>query len=317
MFKIIYFEQVHKIIGFMPTVLQIIIESRIDLSIRQAASVYFKNEIYYYWEEKEAKNNQIPYHIHEQDRDLIRNSIVDAIVMSQAELIRSNLAVSLHYIIKVDFPERFPILVDKINQHLDVSNHWLGALIALLQLAKNYEYKTNSEKEPLIEALKIIAPRLYSIMVELLPDNSEQSVLIQKTILKIIFILTQYSLPLSIFNQEFFLQWMVIIRQILDRPVPDEVNKVDAEERYDLPWFKAKKWALHIIVRIFDRYGLHKVGTLEYKTFGRWYIETFSHGFIQVILKMLEEYSQNIYLPQRVLQECINYLIHWYNSICR
>lgn len=295
----------------MPTVLQIIIESRIELPIRQAAAVYFKNEVYYYWEEKEPKNNQIPYHIHEQDRDIIRNSIVDAIVMSNAELITNNLAMSLNYIIKFDFPDRWPTLVDKINQHLEISNHWLGALTALLQLGKNYEYKTNTEKEPLINALKIIAPRLYSIMVEILPDNSEQSVLIQKTILKIIYILTQFSLPLTIFNRDFFLQWMVIIRQVLDRPVPDEVNKVDVEQRYDLPWYKAKKWSLHIIVRIFDRYGLHKIGTAEYKSFGRWYIETFSHGFIQVILKMLEEYSQNIYIPQRVLQECINYLINW------
>lgn len=301
-------EQIHKIIGFLPTVLQIVMETNIELPVRQAAVIYFKNEVYNYWQEKDSKNNQQPYSIHEQDRALIRNSIIDALVLS-TEVIRNSLSMALNYIIKYDFPEKL-IVTDKIVLYLQTtdSNNWMGALIVLLELAKNYEYKNNISKAPLLDVMKVLGPIIYKMMAQILSDNSEHMVLMQKMILKIIFIITQYSLPLTLFTEEFFTQWMEIIRQVLDRPVPAEVNNFDIEERYELPWYKAKKWALHIIVRIFERYGPSKGQSKEYKNFGRWYMETFSMGMIQVILKMLDQYNQKMYLPQRVLQQCINYL---------
>nr|SZF06517.1 importin-7 isoform X1 [Psoroptes ovis] len=301
-------EQIHKIIGFLPTVLQIVMETNIELPVRQAAVIYFKNEVFNHWESKESKNNQQIFSIHEQDRQLIRNSIIDALVLS-TDVIRNSLSLALNYIIKYDFPHKFTV-TDKIVYYLQTNdpNNWMGALMVLMELAKNYEYKNNEQKQPLLDVMKILAPILYKMMIEILPDNSEHKVLMQKTILKIIFIITQYSLPLSLFTEEFFTQWMEIIRQVLDRPVPNEVNNFDIEERYELPWYKSKKWALHIIVRIFERYGPSKGQSKEYKQFGRWYMETFSVGIIQVILKMLDQYNQKVYLPQRVLQQAINYL---------
>lgn len=303
-------EQIHKIISFLPSILQIVMDTNIELPIRQAAVIYFKNEINQYWEEKKSKNNVIQYHVHEQDRELIRNSIIDALVLSP-DVIRNNLSSALNHIIKLDYPTRWTGIVDKIVFYLQTPepNNWMGALLALMQLARAYEYKIISDKSPLLDALKVIAPLVYKLMVNLMPDNSENSVLIQKTILKIIFIITQYSLPLSLFTNEFFTQWMEIIRQVLDRPVPPEVNDVDIEGRPELPWYKAKKWALHIVVRIFERYAPCKNQAKQYKPFGKWYLETFSMGMIQVICKMLDQYHQNVYLPPRVLQQCINYLI--------
>ncbi|OTF78103.1 importin-7-like protein [Euroglyphus maynei] len=287
-------EQIHKIIGFLPTVLQIVMESNFELPVRQAAVIYFKNEVFNYWQEKETKNNQPPYSIHEQDRALIRNSIIDALVLS-TDVIRNSLSMALNYIIKYDFPEKL-VITDKIVLYLQTTdpNKWMGALIVLLELAKNYEYKNNINKAPLLDVMKVLGPIIYKMMVEILPNNSEHMVLMQKTILKIIFIITQYSLPLTLFTEEFFTQWMEIIRQVLDRPVPPEVNNFDIEERYELPWYKAKKWALHIVVRIFERYGPSKGQSKEYKHFGRWYMETFSMGMIQVILKLLDQYNQKI-----------------------
>ncbi|KAJ6221341.1 hypothetical protein RDWZM_007153 [Blomia tropicalis] len=303
-------EQIHKIIGFLPTIQQIIMETSIELPIRQAAAIYFKNEICSYWLDKEPKNGmlQLPYSIHEQDRALIRNSIVDSVVASP-DAIRISLSVALNYIIKHDFPDKWTNIIDKIVVYLQTNepNNWTGALMAMQQLIKNYEFKNNTEKAPLLDAMKLLGPIIYKMMVNLLPDNSETSVSLQKMILKIIFILTQYSLPLSLFTNEFFTQWMEIIRQVLDREVPPEVNNVDIEERYELCWYKCKKWAIHTLVRIFERY-CSKTAQKEYKSFGAWYIKTFSVGIIQVILKMLDQYSQNVYLPPRVLQQCINYL---------
>lgn len=147
---------------------------------------------------------------------------------------------------------------------------------------------------------------MYQLCVRLLPDQSEQSVLLQKQILKIYFALTQvsiatkeweffqltlyqtfivvtapmytthtqwfsihiyslhsyylfvclllqYSLPLDLISREAFSQWMEIVRAVADRPVPEQTNAVDEEDRVDLPWWKCKKWALHILHRMFER----------------------------------------------------------------
>ena len=66
--------------------------------------------------------------------------------------------------------------------------------------------------------------------------------------------MTQYHLPTDLLGTEQFTQWMEVIRQIVDRTVPEQTLQVDEEERPDLPWWKAKKWALHILARIFERF---------------------------------------------------------------
>lgn len=49
-----------------------------------------------------------------------------------------------------------------------------------------------------------------------------------------------------------FAQWMEICRLVIDR-VPPDLSHIDEDDRPDLPWWKAKKWAIHIITRMFER----------------------------------------------------------------
>lgn len=52
------------------------------------------------------------------------------------------MAVCLITVIKQDFPGRWVGIVDKVNLYLQTPNNndsWLGALLALYQLVKNYE----------------------------------------------------------------------------------------------------------------------------------------------------------------------------------
>lgn len=66
----------HKIFGFTPTLLNILIEPSVDISIRQAAVLCFKNNVSEFWRAEEEND----FTIHEQDKQIIRNSIVTAIV---------------------------------------------------------------------------------------------------------------------------------------------------------------------------------------------------------------------------------------------
>lgn len=73
-------------------------QNNLEQPVRQAGSIYLKNVIINNWVDNETKSGgggggggqqqqQIPFFIHEQDRGMIRGSIVDAVVHSP-DLIR-------------------------------------------------------------------------------------------------------------------------------------------------------------------------------------------------------------------------------------
>lgn len=213
-------------------------------------------------------------------------------------------------IVKNDFPDRWTQIVDKISIFLQNPdpNLWPGALLCLYQLVKNFEFRKGPDRAPLNEAMNMLLPMIHQLYVRLLPDDSESSVSLQKQILKIFFALTQYTLPLDLITRETFSQWMEIVRCVADRPVPEACNQIDEEERPHLPWWKCKKWALHILFRMYERYGAPGNVTKEYQEFAEWYLQTFSQGILTVLLKILDQYRNKIYVAPRVLHETLNYI---------
>lgn len=321
-------EQVHKIIGFTPALLQIVLNPQFEIHIRQAASIYLKNNVNKYWEAQSAQAadlnhgvtatpqsaSEIEFKIHEQDKQVIRDAIVDAIVqLSDQKMLSSHLSMVANMIIKHDFPHQWPGVIDKINMYLQLpdANKWSGALVTLYQLAKIFEYKTIADRQPFIEALKILLPIIYQRMTDLIQKDplSEQSCQLQKQILKIFHATIQYSLPLVVLTREVFSGWMELVLEVAKREINEDLQKnVDTDERPSLIWWKCKKWSLHLLTRIFERYGSPGHVNKEYKEFADWYIKTFSGVVVQTIVKILELYARNTYVSPRVMQQTLNYL---------
>lgn len=109
---------------------------------------------------------------------------------------------------------------------------------------------------------------------------------------------------------------MEICRQIIDRPAPDSSN-LDDEDKLELPWWKAKKWATHIMSRMFERYGSPgNVVSKEYEPFSQWYLTTFSAGVLEVQLKVLDQFRNKVYVSPRVLTDILTYLkLAWVDSL--
>lgn len=103
--------------------------------------IYLKNLITTNWATREPDNNgPVPFSIHEQDRAMIRDAIVDAVVHAP-DIIKTQLAVCISSIVKHDFPGRWTQIVDKITIYLQNpdASCWPGVLLALYQLVKNFE----------------------------------------------------------------------------------------------------------------------------------------------------------------------------------
>ncbi|XP_054844381.1 importin-8 [Eublepharis macularius] len=303
--------QSYKIINFAPSLLQIIVSDQVEFPVRQAAAIYLKNMVTQYWPDREPPPGEVifPFNIHENDRQQIRDNIVEGIIRSP-DLVRAQLTMCLRAIIKHDFPGHWTAVVDKIGYYLQSPNSgsWLGSLLCLYQLVKTYEYKKAEERDPLIAAMQIFLPRIQQQMIQLLPDNSHYSVLLQKQILKIFYALVQYALPLQLVNNQTMTQWMEIFRTVIDRNVPAETLQIDEDDRPELVWWKCKKWALRIVARLFERYGSPGNVTKEYFEFSEFFLKTYAVGIQQVLLKILDQYRQKEYVAPRVLQQTLNYL---------
>ncbi|KAG9331809.1 hypothetical protein JZ751_016963 [Albula glossodonta] len=170
----------HSQVNFVSTLLQVTMSEQLDLPVRQAGVIYLKNMVTQYWSEGdsagegEAPTNNIP----EEDRQFIRDNIVEAIIHSP-ERIRVQLTTCIHHMIKHDYPGKWTAIVDKIGFYLQSDNSagWLGILLCLYQLVKNYEYKKPDERSPLVAAMQIFMPMLKDRFIQLLPDPSSDSVL--------------------------------------------------------------------------------------------------------------------------------------------
>ncbi|XP_071956565.1 importin-7-like [Antedon mediterranea] len=305
--------EIHKIIGFAPHLLQVVMVDEVQFPVRQAGVIYLKNMIVQFWQEREpdpkADPREVLFSIHENDRALIRENIIEAIIRAP-ELVRVQLAVCLRNILKHDYPGRWTGIVQKtihVLQSKDL-NAWYGALIGVYQLVKNYEYKKPNEREPLNHAIKFIQPLMYDCVMLLKHDQSEAAMHMKKQILKIFYALTQYFLPLDLINEEIFTKWMKVFQEIVEAEIPPETSQVLVDDRPELIWWKTKKWALHILARMFERYGSPGNVIKDYNKFSEWYLKTFSPQILTTLLKVLDQYRQQQYISPRVLQQSLNYV---------
>uniref|UniRef100_A0A8C9WJC5 Importin 7 n=1 Tax=Scleropages formosus TaxID=113540 RepID=A0A8C9WJC5_SCLFO len=270
----------HSQVNFVSTLLQVTMSDNLDLPVRQAGVIYLKNMVTQYWSEGDpAGGENAATNIPEEDRQFIRDTIVEAIIHSP-ERIRVQLTTCIHHMIKHDYPGKWTAIVDKIGfyLHSDDSTGWLGILLCLYQLVKNYEYKKPEERSPLVAAMQIFMPMLKDRFIQLLPNPSSDSVLVQKQIFKILYALFQ------------------------------ETLQVDEDDRPELPWWKCKKWALHILARLFERYGSPGNTTKEYTEFAELFLKGYAVSAQQVLLKVLYQYKEKQYVAPRVLQQTLNYI---------
>ncbi len=162
--------QVEKIIGFAPSLLQIVMNEQVEAPVRQAGAIYFKNLVGAHWMDREVGPDpreaaNLPFSIHEQDRALIRDVLVEANVRS-TEALRIQLSICISMVARHDFPGRWPQVVDKVSIYLQNPDPagWPGALASLYQLVKNYEYRKKEERAPLYDAMNLLLPQVNQEM---------------------------------------------------------------------------------------------------------------------------------------------------------
>ncbi|XP_004492039.1 importin beta-like SAD2 [Cicer arietinum] len=290
--------------------LQIIVDNNCDMGVRQVASIHFKNFVAKNW----SPDSDAQQHILQSDKDLVRDHIL-MFVTQVPPLLRAQLGECLKTIIHSDYPEQWPRLLDWVKHNLQDQQVY-GALFVLRILSRKYEFKSDEERTPVYRIVEETFPHLLNIfnrLVQIVNPSLEIADLI-KLICKIFWSSIYLEIPKLLFDQNIFNAWMVLFLNVLERPVPSEGQPVDPELRKSWGWWKVKKWTVHILNRLYTRFGDLKLQNPETKAFAQMFQKHYAGKILECHLNLLNVIRAGGYLPDRVINLILQYLS---NSISR
>ncbi|KAG0567157.1 hypothetical protein KC19_7G115500 [Ceratodon purpureus] len=294
--------------GHLVGLLQIIVATHVDLSIRQVASIYFKNVTARDWMPREPV---VVPKISDTDKATVRENLMEAIVQAPS-IIRVQLGECLKTVIHADYPEQWPALLPAIFNNLKSQDQQrvFGALYALRILTRKYEFKDEEERMPVYTIINTTFPVLLEILNHLiaLPNPAIEVADLIKLILKIFWSSAYLEIPKVLHDVNTFTAWMSSFHNLLERPVPVEGQPTDPDLRKVWGWWKVKKWTLHIMNRLYNRFGDPKMSKPENKAFAQMFQKNFAGRFLELYMKLLSVVRENGYLPDRVINLALQYL---------
>ncbi|KAK7295628.1 hypothetical protein RJT34_18539 [Clitoria ternatea] len=290
--------------------LQIIVDNNCDMGVRQVASIHFKNFIAKNWSPHDSDAQQIL----PSDKDVVRDHVL-VFVTQVPQLLRLQLGECLKTIIHSDYPEQWPRLLDWVKHNLQDQQVY-GALYVLRILSRKYEFKSDEERVPVYRIVEETFPHLLNIftgLVQIVNPSLEVADLI-KLICKIFWSSIYLEIPKLLFDQNIFNAWMMLFLNILERPVPSEGQPADPENRKTWGWWKVKKWTVHILNRLYTRFGDLKLQNPENRAFAQMFQKHYAGKILECHLNLLNVIRVGGYLPDRVINLILQYLS---NSISR
>lgn len=321
--------------GSTVLLLQVAAEKQVQFEVRQAASIQLKNICRECWAERlnfagcplsDADGKKSPL-LADGDKNLIRPSLIAALLDEPEKSLRDLLAETLHTIVIHDFPERWsdliPTLLHTVQQGATDPSQALrvhNALLALRKVCKRYEYKSKEQRGPLNEIVAAAFPLLLPLAQRLSsPDeNSLEAAMVLKQILKIFWSSTQFYLPggdAALKNPQSMQPWLDILQHALVKKLPEEGTGLEPrgqptsiEERNAWPWWKVKKWAVQIMSRLFSRYGIPTYAEEDAKVFAQYFSQTVATQFLGPVCETLNLRPSGQFCTDRVVHLCLTYI---------
>ncbi|XP_047315810.1 importin beta-like SAD2 [Impatiens glandulifera] len=287
--------------------LQIVVDGNCDMGVRQVASIHFKNFIGKNWSplDSDEQSKILP-----SDKDLVRQNIL-GFVTQVPPILRVQLGECVKTIIHADYPEQWPNLLQWVKHNLqDQAQQIYGALFVLRILSRKYEFKSDEDRVPVYQIVEETFPHLLNIfngLVEV-PNPSLDYAELIKLICKVFWSSIYLEIPKQLFDPNVFNAWMVLFLNMLERPVPEEGQPADPDLRKSWGWWKVKKWTVHILNRLYTRFGDLKDQSPENRAFVQMFQKTYAGKILECHLNLLNVIRVGGYLPDRVINLILQYL---------
>lgn len=292
----------------------------LDIALRQAAAITFKNVVARAWEDRTEEEKQSIL-VPKEEKAAIRSHLLDALAHAPP-LIRTQLAECVKSIVYADYPGEWPDILQTIVGFLgsNEQNKIYGALLALRQLTRKYEFRVLDDREQMSHIVSTAFPTLLNLFQQLLAMDSpspERGELL-KLICKNFWSATYLFIPPLLVQHDQFLGWMTCLLQLVMLQVPSEGQPADTEGRRSWPWWKCKKWALHVSYRIFSRYGSPAAVKSLYEgeiqqvqeQFAAMFHNECATKFLEAHLLLLSNFAQGQYMTSRVVNLAVQFVGH-------
>ncbi|GLB38717.1 putative ARM repeat-containing protein [Lyophyllum shimeji] len=287
--------------GMVTALLQIIAADSIDLSTRQACSVWLKNRVHSLYA-LDASTTRRPDQgvIAPSDREALRAHILPLLAASPSRSVTLQLANTLKSIVAHDFPERWPGLLDEIKRLLSSSNirEVHAGCVAVLEAVRAFRFRPKSTDMPRIVAE--VFPILVNIATQMLQTPPSAALEIP-TMLHLILktYRTSIVVDLSVHqqNKDSLVPWGQLLFAVVNLQIPKDAVPEDEDERERSEWWKAKKWAYAILGRLFHRFGnpsqLPSAMKDQYGVFAQHFVTNFAPEILSTYLNQVQLFVSN------------------------
>lgn len=303
-------QQVAHQTGHLSNLLRLTMEDSADEAVRQVAAISLKNLVKKDWECEYGEDPRLSA----ADQAAVRENLVAALVATPPA-VRAQLGEAAKQVVHHDFPDRWPALLPTISTLIATPERGAQLYAALLMLrlvARKYEFKDDDDREPLNELVASTFPRLCHIFQGLVAsgDTSTQTANLMKLVLKTFWSAIFLYMPPSLAHPHHFGGWMTCLYTFIVAPVPTEGEPQDVVLRAAWPWWKAKKWALHISHRLFDRYGdpKHCRDRDAESAFAMQFRDECSIKYLEAHMALLGRYAEGVWIAPRVINLALQYM---------
>uniref|UniRef100_A0A061RWK7 Putative importin-7 n=1 Tax=Tetraselmis sp. GSL018 TaxID=582737 RepID=A0A061RWK7_9CHLO len=296
--------------GQIVNLLRASVEDGVEETVRQVAAISFKNAIKRGWDSTEEDGQ--PRRFDDEDKAVVRSHLLEAIIRAPPK-IKVQLGECLKSIVYSDYPEKWPDLLGGVVENMKSAEQARlhGALYALRILARKYEFKDKDERGPLGMVINNSFPMLLQIFQAILSEGSRNVEVAEliKLICKTFWSSTFMSMPACLADHDQFVGWMTCIHTFINMPVPEEGMPEDLDARMSWPWWKAKKWVLHISNRLLTRYSDPAICSVpEEQAFATMFSQECLPKFVESVLHMLAGLLHGRWLPPRSINLALHFL---------
>uniref|UniRef100_A0A7R9YU85 Importin N-terminal domain-containing protein n=1 Tax=Chlamydomonas euryale TaxID=1486919 RepID=A0A7R9YU85_9CHLO len=294
--------------GQAVNMLRVAAEEQVDAAVRQVAAISFKNLVKKYWEPASPGQPCL----REEDRAVVRENLLEALIRSP-HMVQLQIGEVFKMVVYADFPEKWPNLLAALWPNLvsQDEGRLYGGLYALRMVARKYEFRDASERDPLREITSAALPVLLQLLQQLLlnTSGSNQVAMLIKLVCKIFWSCTYMEIPDVLLQDAQFVGWMQCLLAFATQPVPAYVDQIPAADRHSHPWWKAKKWGLHISYRLFHRYSVAKHAKEgNDKAFAERFVRDCRTPFLEAHMQLVAATARGAYLSPRCLNLVFQFL---------
>jgi len=164
-------------------------------------------------------------------------------------------------------------------------------------------------RDPLNGIIQQTFPLLMQLMSNLQQQGTLECAEMMKIICKIFYSSTQMTMSRNLASPDVFGQWITLLHNILVRPISEAEQPRDHDERKEYPWWNCKKWVVHIMLRLFQRYGDPKLCEDSMAGFAKMFQEQCAGRILESLFQHVLElrYLHHQYVPDRLILLALNY----------